>query len=165
LSTNNVRAIALQDKVEDEFMNRAFVRDECFGPMNDQYRYKVYEDRKRQKITPYNGDAVRYSEWTVIRQWTESAGHRTIVTQSRTREARVKEVEHHSAHSWIGLSSHDHTHYTIKRKTWREEWTVTTDFDGYVTRTTPRQVGSASWSTIESDRERGWTNGYERIIS
>jgi hypothetical protein len=165
LSTNSVQAVALRDKVEDEFANRVFVRYRYSGPTNNQYRFAVYEDRKRQKFTPYNGDAIRYSEWIVTRQWEESAGYKTIVTHTRTREAEVKEVEHHGAHSWTVFSSHDHTHYTIKRKTWHEEWTVTKDFDGHTTETTPRQVGGVSWRTIDSDRERGWTNSYERIIS
>jgi hypothetical protein len=165
LSVSNVQAVALREKVEDEFASRVFLGYRYSGPTNDQYRYKMYEDRQRQKFTPYNGDPVRYSEWKVTNKWEESAGHQKIETCSRTREAEVKGVDHHSAHSWGGFSSRNHTHYSIKRKTWQEQWTVTTDFNGSVTQTTPQQVGGVSWRTINSDRERGWTSGYERIIS
>jgi hypothetical protein len=125
----------------------------------------VYEDRKRQQFTPSNGDPVRFSEWVVTRKWEESAGYKIIKTCSRERVSEEKVVEHHSAHSMFGFSSTDHTHYRIYRTRWSEEWTVTTDFDGSVTETQPKQVGERSRTQIASDREHGFTSGYQRIIS
>jgi hypothetical protein len=165
LLTKDVRAVALRDKIEDECQSRVFKHHQYSGSSDDQYRYAVYEDRKRQKITPYNGDPVRYSEWVATRTWQESAGHRTTKTCSREHESEEKVVDHHNGHSFSGFSSHNHTHYDIYRSRWTEEWTVTTDFDGYVTQTQPRRVGTPSRRKISEGRERGFTDGYERVIS
>jgi hypothetical protein len=165
LPTANVRAVELRDKIEVEERTRVFVGYQYSGPPEDQYRYAIYEDRERQKVTPHNGDPVRYSEWKVNRQWEESAGHQRIVTESIPHEVEVKEVDHHDGHSWSGFSSRAHTHYSIKRKSWAEQRTVTTSFDGTVTRGRPVQVGQVSWRTIASDRERGWSDPYERVIT
>jgi hypothetical protein len=164
LLTGNVRAVELRDKIETETVTRAFVRYRFSGSPDNQDRYAVYENRERKKITPHNGDPVRYSEWTTTRTWEEHAGHQTINIQSIPHEVEVKEVDHHSGHSMSGFSRRAHTHYSIKRKSWREQQTITTHFDGSVTRTQPAMVGCVSWRTIESDRERGWTHGYERVI-
>jgi hypothetical protein len=165
LSTHSVQSVSIRDKVDDEVQTRVFKCYRYSGPSNDQYRYAVYEDRTRQKFTPYNGDQVRFSEWAVARTWEEPAGYKTIKTCSRERVGEEKEVEHHSAHSMFGFSSNDHTHYCIYRTRWTEEWTVTTDFDGSVTETQPKQVGGQSRTKIASDREHGFTSGYQRIIS
>jgi hypothetical protein len=165
LSTKNLRLVAIRDRIEDEVQTRVFKCYRYSGPSNDQYRYAVYEDWKRQKFIPYNGDPVRFSEWVVIRTWEEFASHKMIKTCSRERTGEEKAVEHHRAHAWSGFSSHDHTHYNIYRTRWTEEWTVTTDFDGRVTETEPREVGNRSWTTITSGREHGFTSGYQSIIS
>jgi hypothetical protein len=164
LSTKLVRAVDLRDRIEEETNDRFFVEYRYDGPAKDQYRYAVYESRKREKVTPYNGDPVRYGEWKVIDTWEEEAGHQKIVTRSLTHEIEWKEVEHHRGHSMSGFSRRAHTHYSIKRKKWQEQWTVTTDFDGNVTETEPKQVGEVSTQTVSSDRERGWTEAYERVI-
>jgi hypothetical protein len=165
LSTQNVKAVSIRDKIEEENRTRVFKSYRYSGPSNDEYRYAVYEDQKRERFTPYNGDPVRFSEWVVTRTWEESAGHKTIKTSSRQKVGEEKEVEHHGGHSMAGFSRHDHTHYTIYRTQWTEEWTVTTDFDGSVTETQPREVGGRSRTQIRSDRERGFTSGYQRVIS
>jgi hypothetical protein len=160
LSTNRIQAVALRDKVEDEFEDKFFVEYEYSGPPEDQYRSAVYEQRKRQKVTPYNSDPPRYSKWEVLRRWKENAGHQTIVTHNRVHETEDKNVNHHSGHSLAGFSSRAHTHYSIVRNIWTEQWTVTTDFDGTVTQTNPVQVGQMATRTIDSGRERGWTDRY-----
>jgi hypothetical protein len=161
LPTDRVQAVALRDNVEEEYQRRILTRYRYQGPPSDQYQYAVYQDKKRQKLTPYNGDSVRYGEWEVTREWEEYAGHQKIETRSRNRETEDKMVDHHSGHSMSGFSRRDHTHYTIRRNTWTEQWTVTTHFDGTVTETSPVRVGSVSTRTIDSDRERGWTDGYQ----
>lgn len=165
LPTNNVRAVELRDKIDIEQATRVFVQYRYSGPPENQYRYAVYEDRERQRVTPHNGDPVRYSEWKMTRRWEESAGHQRIVTEFIPHEVEVKEVEHHSGHSVSGFSSRAHTHYSIKRKSWQEQRTITTSFDGTVTRSQPVMVGQVSWRTIESNRERGWTDPYEHVIT
>jgi hypothetical protein len=164
LSTKLVRAVELRDRIEEQIQRRVFRRYRYDGPPNNQYRYAVYEDRKRQKVTPYNGDPVRYGNWEVTRTWEEGAGHQTTVKSSSTHEVEWKEVVQHSGHSWSGFSSRRHTHYAIKRKRWIEQWEVTTDFDGNVTETEPRQVGEVRSWTCDSGRERGWSDAYERVI-
>jgi hypothetical protein len=165
LSTSDVRAVDLRDLIELETATRAFANYRFDGPPEDQLRWAVYEDRERQKVTPHNGDPVRYGEWNVTRTWEEPAGHQTIVRESFPHEVEVKEVDHHSGHSMGGFSSRRHTHYWIKRKLWEEQRTVTTDFDGNVTATPLAMVGQVAWRTITSGRERGWTDPYERTIS
>jgi hypothetical protein len=164
LSTSDVRAVDLRDSIEVETETREFASYRFEGPPENQHRWAIYEDRERQKVTPHNGDPVRYGEWNVTRTWEEPAGHQRIVRESVTHEVEVKSVEHHSGHSFSGFSSRAHTHYTIKRKSWEEQRTVTTDFDGNVTATPLTVVGQVAWRTIASDRERGWTDGYERTI-
>jgi hypothetical protein len=164
LPTNNVRAVDLRDAIDVEIVTRAFAEYRYAGPPEDQYRWAVYEDKERQKVIPYNGDPVRYGEWKVNRRWEEPAGHQTIVTESIPHEIEVKTVEHHSGHSMAGFSKRRHTHYSIKRKSWEEQRTVTTDFDGNVTETQPVVVGRVAERTITSSRERGWSDPYERVI-
>jgi hypothetical protein len=76
-----------------------------------------------------------------------------------------KLTEHHSGHSLFGASSNSHTHYTLWRKWWTEQWTVTTDFDGKVTQTTPKMVGGVGLADCGSGMEGGWTPAYSRMIS
>jgi hypothetical protein len=161
LSTKQVEAVALREKIEDEYQHHVFSQYRYDGPKDNQRRYAVYVNRKRQKITPYNGDPVRYSDWQVIGTTEQSAGHRIVRTHSRRHEREKKEVDHHSAHSWSGFSSHDHTHYEIYRKTYTEKWTETTDFDGKVSRSPSWREDETPWRLIDRDRERGWTKGYE----
>jgi hypothetical protein len=165
LSTTNVQAVALRDKIEDEFEKRRFTGYRYTGPPEDQYRYALYEDRKRQKFTPYNGDPAHFSDWVVENSWEENAGHQKVETLSRIRESEEKRVEHHSGHSFSGFSSRAHTHYSIIRKSWTEQWRKTTDFDGNVTETTPARVGGITEREIDGGRERGHSAGYERMIS
>jgi hypothetical protein len=164
LPTENIRAVELRDEIETETDTKVFVHYRYSGPPEDQRRYAVYEDRERQRVTPHNGDPVRYGEWTVTRHWEEDAGHQTIRTESIQHEIEVKEVDHHCAHSMFGFSSSDHTHYSIKRKTWEEQRTITTHFDGSTTATQPVKVGYDRWTTIASGREGGFTRPYERTI-
>jgi hypothetical protein len=164
LSTKLVRAVDLHDRIEEEIEERHFREYRYEGPPKDQYRFAIYESRKRQKVTPYNGDPIRYSNWEVTNTTEEEAGHQTIVNHALTHEIEWKEVDHHSAHSMGGFSSRRHTHYSIMRKKWQEQWTVTTDFEGNVTETEPRQAGEVNTWTQDSGRERGWTDGYERVI-
>jgi hypothetical protein len=164
LSTKQVEAVALRERIEDEFQYHVFSRYRYQGPDEDRWRYAVYENRKRQKITPYNGDPVRYSEWQVIGTSEESAGHRTVETHSEDHELEKKEVDHHSAHSFSGFSSHDHTHYEIYRKSYTKKWKVTTDYDGTVTKSASWREHETGWRRIKEDRERGWTRGYEHEI-
>jgi hypothetical protein len=165
LSTTQVREVALRDKIEEEFAEAVFVEYRTEGPPENQSRFAVYEDRKRQKITPYNGDQPRYDEWTVERRWEEPAGHQSVNIHTIQHEVEEKRVEHHNAHSFAGFSSHDHTHYTVIRKTWVEQWKETISFDGTVQKTNPVQVGGVCENVIRQDRERGFTQGYERVIS
>jgi hypothetical protein len=132
LTTQLVRAVELRERIEEEIQNRHFKEYHCSGPPNYRYRIAISEKRTRQKITPNNGDPVRHGKWKVLRTWEQPAGHQTIVTYSQWHGVEWKEVEHHSSHSWSGFSSHDHTHYAIKRKKWEEQWTETTDYDGIV---------------------------------
>jgi hypothetical protein len=226
LQTKNVQAVPLRDKIETEQRKRVFKCYRYSGPSNDKSRYSVYENMSRQKIIPYNGDQIRYSEWKIDRTWEEFsgrqtieyeyqqgdlrryeysgssnnqsryaiydqntrekiksydghvtytnwkpigelrqlAGNRRVETRSRQRESEEKVVEHHSGHSMGGFSRKDHTHYSINRNIWTEEWTVTTDFDGSVTETRPIRVGNVTRTTISNGREHGWTSGFERII-
>jgi hypothetical protein len=164
LSTNEVRTVGLRENIEDEIETRVLTGYRYDGPPNDQYRFALYVDRTRQKLTPYNGDPPRYGEWNITRRWEEAAGHQTIVTHSAQHAIESKRVEHHNAHSWRGFSSKSHSHWNVFRITWTEQWTVTTSFDGDVTQTQPTQVGGKSEIHLYSGEERGWVPGYETRI-
>jgi hypothetical protein len=112
LQTNNLQAVELRYKIETETVTRAFLQYQDSGPPQNHDRYAVYEDRKRLKVTPYNRDPVRYSEWIVTRHWEEPAGHQTIKIQFIPHEVEIKEVVHHGPLSIIWFSSRDHTHYS-----------------------------------------------------
>jgi hypothetical protein len=164
LSTSKVREVALRDKIEEEFQKKVLARHRTDGPPDNQSRFAVYEDRKREKIIPYNGDKPRYGEWIVERTWEEPAGHQSVKIQTRTHEAEEKRVDHHPPHAMGGFSSRDHTHFQIIRKTWTEQWTETTSFDGRIEKSEPVRVGGISEQVIRKGRERGFTSGYESII-
>jgi hypothetical protein len=150
----------LHDRIEDETETHVFVSYEIEGDR----RFGKYIDRQRQKITPYNGDAVRYSKWETTRAYREPAGQRSHETQSRTKTQEVRKVEHHNGHSTDGFGRKAHTHWTIVRRQWTEESDVITDFDGKQTVTPWRQTGSASEREISSGREHGWTDGWVKDI-
>jgi hypothetical protein len=165
LPTRNVRAVPLRETIETEDARKVLVGYRYEGAPSDQSRFAIYEDRDRYKLTPHNGDPVRYSEWRVLRHWEEAAGHQTIVTMSKTHETEHKSVDHHGRHSMFGFSSRNHTHYSIYRRRWTEQWTVTTDFDRNVTATQPSQVGQTAEWQVNAGREHGWTKAYTRVIS
>jgi GTPase SAR1 family protein len=164
LSTNNVKVANIGHQIKEETKNKIFVEYVIRGPPADQYRFAVYQDKKRNIILPNNGDKESYTEWKVVKTWEEPAGHQTIKTIRIPHVNEVKEVEHHKKHSLGGLSSGPHTHYTIKRVMWDEEYTETTDFSGKVTKTPSRRIEKDSVVTCK-DRERGYTEGYNRSIS
>jgi hypothetical protein len=103
----------LFSKIEEEHEPRVFTGYRYTGKPNDQYRWAVYEEKKRRKIIPGNDDPVRDTEWVVIRTWEEPAGHQTIETRSRQRVQEGKDTVHYSFHSLFGASRHSHTHYTL----------------------------------------------------
>jgi GTPase SAR1 family protein len=164
LSTNALSGVSLPDAIEEEVEEKIFVDYRFEGPPEDQYRFGLYEDRNRQKTIPYNGDQPRYSEWTVQRSWEEPAGHQSIKTYTKQHEVEEKRVVHHRAHSFFGFSRRDHTPYKVIQKTWTEQWTETTSFDGTVQTTNPVRIGEISERVIRQDRERGFTEGYEKVI-
>jgi hypothetical protein len=163
LPTNKVRVVELRDQIEEQVQKRVFVNHVFEGPAKDMHRFAVYQDRKRQKVTPHNGDPVRYSEWTVIKSWKEAAGHQTIKEIRIPHEDEVKYVWHHGSHSMLGFSSHDHTHYDVNKVTWDEIWTETTGFDGLVIKTQPQRCNERSTLKWKGE-EGGWTNGYTKRI-
>jgi hypothetical protein len=130
LSTNQARAVELRDQVEDEVETHVFVNYVFEGQPQDQHRFAVYQDRTRQKITPYNGDPVQYGEWIISNTSQEPAGHQITKTCSQQHESETKTVHYHEPHARSGINSVRHTHYDIDRITWNEEWTETTDFSG-----------------------------------
>jgi hypothetical protein len=157
-----MQAVPLRDKIEQESQQKVFVGYRY--SVDNQYRFAKYQARVRDKVIPCNGKPPRYGQWRVTREWEENAGHQTIVTPLATHEDEEKKVIHHSSHAWGGLSSHNHTHFEIFRHRWDEQWTVTTDFDGNVTKTPPERVGQVATRRISQDRERGWTSGYRRRL-
>jgi hypothetical protein len=163
LSTSDVKEVALRDKIEDEFANAVFANYRYEGPPEDQKRFAIFEDRRRQKIKPYNGDPPRYGEWIVTQTWEEPAGTQSVKIHEIEHEVEEKRVDHHCAHSWGGFSSHDHTHFQIVRKTWTEQWKETISFDGKVTTTKPVRVGGFSERVIRSDRKRGFSSAYRMV--
>jgi hypothetical protein len=160
LSTKQVKAMTLREKVEDQYESHVFSHYRYAGPENNKVRYAVYEDKKRKKITPYNGDPARYSEWQVTRTSEERAGCRITVPRSQECSRVGKTVVHEDANSILGFSSHDHTHFTMWRYHWTEELTETTDFDGEKSATAPKKVGTERKEKIGEGRERGWTQAY-----
>lgn len=151
--------VSVESTVEEETESGVFQGYRYEGPANDQYRYAVYEDRKREKMIPQNGDPIQYSEWVVTRTWEEAAGHQTIETRSRQRLHEKKTCDHHT-NGWFRAK---HTHYVIIRTWWTEQWTVTTDFDGRVTETTPVEVGGRSYSR-EAGVQDGWWPPHSSMI-
>jgi hypothetical protein len=168
LSTVDVHEAPLRDEIEDEKVMKRFKCHLFTGPPDDESRVTIYEDLVRQRITPHNGDPVRFDEWKVLRTYEEPAGRRTTTRHSVTHEIEDKIVEHHRAHTFVKkltFSGRPHTHFQIMRKKWVEQWSVTTDFDGTMTETEPERIGDVIEWMAESGRERGWTEGYHRVLS
>jgi hypothetical protein len=139
LATANLPIVDLQDQIESEMEMKVFVDYRLSGPESDQYRYAIYEDRQREKMTPHNGDPVHYSEWRVIRQWEEEAGHQTITTRIAPHENEVKGVRYEE---WVDFNGSSiwhsyHTFYTMYHTHFNTQQTITTHFDGSVTKAAP----------------------------
>lgn len=76
-----------------------------------------------------------------------------------------KEVEHHYAHSLFGFSSRDHTHYKICHVSYNEKRIIKKDYDGKETAGNWFVVpGSQKSIVVKDDRERGFTDPYEKPI-
>jgi hypothetical protein len=117
----------------DEIETRVFKEYRYEGPINDQYRFAVYEDRILHKLTPCNGDPPRYSSWTTTRTWEEAAGHQTIVIQSVLGEGIARYGPYVPPRLRLAIPGHVCV-------IWIDAWMVITSFDGEVTQTQPRQV-------------------------
>jgi hypothetical protein len=160
LESGGFKAVAVHDKVEEESQKGVITGEEIEGDT----KYRKMIDRKREKITPYNGDKVRYSEWETTRSWRETIGTRSQRTETRARAVLQKVVDHHKPHSKLGFSSYPHSHYTIKRTTWTESREVITDFEGCRTETEWRKVeGSTTDDIRQQDRESGFTAPWVQV--
>jgi hypothetical protein len=164
LSTHEIRTAPLRETIEDEIETRVFQTYRYDGQPRDQYRFGVYVDQTRQKVTPNNGDPPRYGDWTVIRTWEEPAGHQTVQTKSVEHMIEERRVCHHGPQSLLGMSSGNHTHWNEYRITWIEQWTVTTSFDGEITSTQPVQIGNRSEQETGHGKEKGHTPGWTRKV-
>ncbi|KAA6402434.1 MAG: putative AIG1 family protein [Streblomastix strix] len=157
MDSRGFKAVPIHDKIDEQFQVGVFVDYEYEGDT----RYKKLIDRKRQKITPYNGDDIRYSNWDIIKSYREAFGTRSRRTETRQRSQEKKNVTHHSAHSIFGSSSNDHTHWEIVKSTWTEARDIITDFDGRVTESDWRIVpGTNKDQIIDSGRNGGWSQGW-----
>ncbi|KAA6377478.1 MAG: hypothetical protein EZS28_026995 [Streblomastix strix] len=157
MDSRGFKAVPVHDKIDEQFQVGVFVDYEYEGDT----RYKKLIDRKRYRITPYNGDDIRYSNWDVIKSYREAFGTRSRRTETRQRSQEKKNVTHHHAHSIFGSSSNDHTHWEIVKSTWTEARDIITDFDGRVTESDWRIVpGTNKDQIINSGRNGGWSQGW-----
>jgi hypothetical protein len=154
------RTISLTERTEDEYDNDVFVKYEFSGDS----RIGVYEDISRRKIIPFNGDRLRYSDWTIVREYKKDAGTKSKTIEQRIKTFERKDVIQHHGHSWSGPSRHNHTHFNIVRQVVTEERTVMVDYDGNKTETEWYRVQSNDYF-IYNGFEGGHTPGNCQLIS
>jgi hypothetical protein len=143
--------------IERETENRHFMHYSYEGPPDDQRRYAHYEERFRERTTPFEGSHSGYGTWRARRTWYEPAGHRTarFVRISCGEEEKI--VKHRRR--WkIGSR---YTRFHIDRHNWVEQYTRTEEFDGTVQVSDVKRVDETS-AVGPWRKESGWTEGYRR---
>lgn len=130
-------------------------------------RYKVTVDQER-KITKdlKTGKIIKTTDWhNVSEEHKKEAGRLSEREETKTKKFEKKEVEHHYAHSLFGFSSNDHTHYKIYHVSYTEKRIIKIDYDGKETAGNWFVVpGSQKSIVVKDDRERGFTDPYEKPI-
>jgi hypothetical protein len=146
-----------QQRIERETEDRHFMHYSFEGPPDDQRRYAHYEDRFRERTTPFEGPRSEYGSWRTRRSWNELAGHRTVRLVSVPCNAEEKIVKHRRR--WK-IGRH-YTRFHIDRHDWVEQYTRTEEFDGTIRVSEVKRVNETR-SVGRWQKENGWTEGYRR---